>query len=414
VGSIEGTFKNSRCLSVFNKNGFTISGGGVIRQSDGIPTGEKYSVFEFRNCFDFLVKGLSVDGNRENRVPAEDSGHLIRVIGGGRGTFRNVSAFNGTTDGWYIRASSGKDISSYPIDMRFEGCIGHNCFRNNMSIIGAIRPVVLGGSYTGAIGAAPEAGIGVEPNSTDLYGVTGADISGVECSRNNGYGAYASASKGSVISRLRIAVAGSENGAGLVEIGRANDIEVNADVGQHSGHLTRSQGIVQIGTAAVNVDVTIYARDILCTGEGSVFLARHGSVGVKLLRAVIEGSRLSCVSDSTSGASLRYINLTDIDCGDRPAIVLNGNNTFASEVRIDRCSGAGIMISGPDISLEHFAVSDCSLTALHIELGGKNATLRYGLIQRTVVNGEASRSGILAEVEPAVLFDVKVGIGYPE
>jgi hypothetical protein len=174
---MDGTYLISGAIGIADASHFEIVGNGTIKIADGTDTGEAYSAFVLTRCTDFLIEGIQIDGNRANRTPAEDTGHLVRLIQCQRVTFRRVRADNGTTDGFYIAAAAtgngdggGPLESELPSDIVFEDCHADNNWRQGMSIIDGYRITVRGGRYSNTNGAyttgeGPCAGINVEPDN---------------------------------------------------------------------------------------------------------------------------------------------------------------------------------------------------------------------------------------------------------
>jgi hypothetical protein len=176
-GRMDGRYRISRAMVFAGKRGFELRGTGTITVAPGTPTNERHTALHFTRSSDFLIEGLTVDGNRSNRPTAQDSGHLIRVDSCHRASFRNVMAANGTTDGWYVAAlatgngpGGGPAPEEIPSDLSFENCGADGCYRNGLSIIDAHRVVVRGGTFSRShghyddTGKGPCSGIDIEPN----------------------------------------------------------------------------------------------------------------------------------------------------------------------------------------------------------------------------------------------------------
>lgn len=202
-GLMDGQYRISRAIVFESKRGFALRGTGTIKVAPGTATNERHAALHFRRSSDFIVQGLTVDGNRHNRKASEDSGHLIRVDSCHRARFLGVTAVNATTDGWYVSAlatgngrGNGPTERDIPSDLLFENCRADRCYRNGMSIIDAFRVTVRGGSFSRSrghfddTGRGPCSGIDIEPNPRPNWianRVRDVLIEGVTFERNQGY-----------------------------------------------------------------------------------------------------------------------------------------------------------------------------------------------------------------------------------
>lgn len=161
------------------KSRFSLNGGGHrIRLADGSPTGWGGSALLIVACTDFQIADLICDGNRGQRIPAEDPAHLIAIDKCHRWRLHNVHAINGTCDGFYVFAGSDGNgtgaggavtLADCPSDWSIEDCVALGNFRQGLTITEAQRGTIRGGRYgqTSGLwdsGNGPCAGIDLEPD----------------------------------------------------------------------------------------------------------------------------------------------------------------------------------------------------------------------------------------------------------
>jgi hypothetical protein len=85
TGSSEIIFKEGVCiisasLYVQGKANFSISGyGSTIKAKDGMLAVADTQLLRLIESTDFKVEGLTLDGNRQNRIPSENPSHLLEV-----------------------------------------------------------------------------------------------------------------------------------------------------------------------------------------------------------------------------------------------------------------------------------------------------------------------------------------------
>ena len=141
--------------------------GSTLKVPDSTAVSSGNWLIRVRRCDDWSIKNGVLDGNRDNRTPAEVSAHTLMVRGGSRYVVENVRSINAVVDGFYITSEDTKDYSSYTSEGQFINCVADNCYRQGMSIISGRALVVQGGAYINTSGTAPQAGIDIEANSTD-------------------------------------------------------------------------------------------------------------------------------------------------------------------------------------------------------------------------------------------------------
>ncbi len=131
-------------------------------------------VLSFRGSKNVNIWGLAVDGNKHNQSGSageQDGGmHGISIYGGSNINLFYTSTNNCFTDGIYLKSSIG-DVGSGgdpPADITIIGHTSSGNGRQGMSIISAVRLIVIDSKFVNTIGLSPEGGVDIEPNqSTD-------------------------------------------------------------------------------------------------------------------------------------------------------------------------------------------------------------------------------------------------------
>jgi hypothetical protein len=137
--------------------------GSTLFMADGTPT-DNHRMLGLDRCTKCLVKDLTLDGNRDKRVPAERTGaHTVTINNTSDFAFCNVIAKYSTCDGFYL--SGDKTLpATWARRGVFRDVVADNSYRQGMSIINANDIKILGGAFTRTHGTDPEAGIDLEPN----------------------------------------------------------------------------------------------------------------------------------------------------------------------------------------------------------------------------------------------------------
>jgi hypothetical protein len=184
------TYKISGTLLITGSTGFVIDGNGAtIIMAPGVSTVDNRLV-AIDKSNNFSIINLIIDGNRNQRTPAESwGGHNVHINGGHDWTLCNVITKNACTDGFYITAATATEISTYPHKAVIKDCTSDNNFRQGLSLINGYDIRVIGGLFTNTNGTAPEAGIDLEPNSSSANpGIWDILIHGVRFENNQGSG----------------------------------------------------------------------------------------------------------------------------------------------------------------------------------------------------------------------------------
>lgn len=182
--------KISSWVKIQNKANFIIDGNGSTAEYvAGALVASNYGGFSFENSSNYVFKNLTIDGNRDQRSPAETYAHSVFIIGGSNYTLENINVVDAVVDGFYIAASDPANASTYPKDGIILNCSSHNAYRQGMSVINAFNLNIIGGNFSGTDGTAPEAGIDIEANpATGLVSSRNIRIQGVTFENNDGYG----------------------------------------------------------------------------------------------------------------------------------------------------------------------------------------------------------------------------------
>ncbi len=163
----------------------------TIKIKDGTPvTYGNWGLFmsDSRNV---TISNLRLDGNRDNRVPAEVAGtYLFQIMNNCNGLrLYDVILENSVIDNLMITATNDviNDTTRYLSDFEMYNCVLKNGWRNNMSIIRGMNFKIIGCEFDNAHGLGdPEAGIDFEPNGeTSVLGYHNILIEGC-IFRNNG------------------------------------------------------------------------------------------------------------------------------------------------------------------------------------------------------------------------------------
>lgn len=205
-GILDGDYIIPSQLTIGDRSKFKLFGcGHTIKMADGAATGYGGSALYLSKCTDFEIVDLAFDGNRSNRVPAEDPAHLVVIDKCHRWKFTRVQANDGTCDGFMIYAGSGTGGSGIngavtygdcPSHWILEDCIALRNFRQGCSLLEGFFGKFRGGRYGLTSGlwdtsAGPCAGIDIEPDHNPSWipnRVANIEIDDVLFDRNQGAG----------------------------------------------------------------------------------------------------------------------------------------------------------------------------------------------------------------------------------
>ena len=184
------TYLISDTLQIAGESGFALDGNGATLKRVAETQDEHFIMLWFYRSSNYTVANLTLDGNRDNRVPKETArAHNIVVSGGSDFNFFDVHSNNATADGYYIGAADdASDTDNFPTNGLFQNSSGSNNFRQGISLINGYDIRVLGGVYKDTNGTAPASGIDLEPNPGALPGIRNVYICGVSFLNNEGHG----------------------------------------------------------------------------------------------------------------------------------------------------------------------------------------------------------------------------------
>lgn len=427
-----GPYTISSRLNLLNKSNFQITGQCTIKMADGTPIDSGYSCLRTEGCTDFLVEGLTADANRTTdggvtgRVPGESGGFNFAIINSHRGVFRRCKGINGTTDAWYFRGSNVNDISTYPTDITLEDCEGHNSYRNNCSVVGAVRTKIIRGRYCDANGAEPGAGIDLEPNTNDIHGVLDTLIDGTEVSGNTGAGITVTGNTGfSVTTNTTIrGVWGRDN------LGVGGTSGVGAFM-----HLSASQN------TTIENFLCLDHPDYAPGGTKGLIETSSNSLGVKIKGGRFLGitntdPQCNCLHPTGPKTEISDVEMVDIACG---GLASAGNDARINGVSVINSTFTGIAISiggsrviarnmslrghpgnygfyctAPNLLAENWYAEDVASTVAAIRFDSGTTSLRArGMhVHQTSGSVPAGASALRVDAAPLSLVDVVATGGY--
>ena len=163
-----GVYRVSATFQFLDMSDFTVRGEGATIKPFGSMTVADYNgdVIRFTNCSNFVVEGLTLDGNRASR----DTGEAVtfRVFGSSNFTVRNCTMKNATWDHVYVTAimDNGQTVARTH-DGRFENCTIEDAWRSGVSVTNGYNIAFAGNTIRGIQGQDPQTGIQLEANAED-------------------------------------------------------------------------------------------------------------------------------------------------------------------------------------------------------------------------------------------------------
>lgn len=346
------------------KSNFAIfAHGATIKVKNGEAVTGNREILFFNNCQDAVIEGLTVDGNRANRTPAEVGAHSIVIADScARMTFRDCVSKNAVVDGWIAYSTTPGTAATRPTDITLDNCVGDNCWRQGLSIIDSLRFKVLGGRYVNTTGTAPESGIDVE---TDAGVNTDVVIDGAELSGNAGYGLQLGGS--ATGDSLRVTIRncfGDSNADGFLNLGSGTDVLVeNVRVGPHSACV---RSIIDVGSLVTRPVIRGAHFDSITAGSSKSLIYVHASVsGRPKISGVSSFSSTSKILDINAGSSISGI-YSD-GCTTDAIVIGAGTGTRLSNIDITSCSGRGIYTAAADTEIDGATLTDCASTTASIQ-----------------------------------------------
>lgn len=387
-----GTYITTAALAVSGKSNFRIDGkGATIKYANGTAVSSGKYLLDFVSCTDGVIEGLTLDGNRANRTPAEVPAHSLNVYTScARLTFRDVRSINAVVDGFYVATGTPAVEASYPADIVFEDCESDNAWRNGMSIIAAARPTVRGGDYSGSAGANPEAGIDIEPDVGTTYTVKDAVIEGARFRNNGGRGLMISGANMTVANVRTIArdLKFSNNGLGAVIVGPSTAPLLDGiTVEDHPATVTRGLIDVNANASTGVVIRNVEIRDATtANGAGHYGVYVHASVAGPVQ---LDNIRLRNVAAGGAGvylATQAFASGIRMDTVTGPGLVMTAANSRASDVVLKATGGITFQITGADSEVDGATLIDPTGTNTAVYFSGARPRARnISVIQTTSI-----------------------------
>lgn len=144
--------------------------GAVVVSHPGNGECRNNSMFQFRNCTDLTIVGITVDGNKNARQPilndySDGSGanqrSVMGITGGDRITIKDVTSLNGIVDGISIGGNDAEPATN----ILLENVVVDNAYRNGVTVSTAENVRILNSRFTNTAktyGIAPKAGVDIE------------------------------------------------------------------------------------------------------------------------------------------------------------------------------------------------------------------------------------------------------------
>jgi len=107
--------------------------------------------------------GLTIDGNRANRATGSRGGALFYISGSYRILLQDCLAINSHQEGFQVSGDTGW-AGGLSKNCKTINCKSDTAYRNGLSISGTENFVDINGEYHHTAGAAPQAGVDIEPN----------------------------------------------------------------------------------------------------------------------------------------------------------------------------------------------------------------------------------------------------------
>lgn len=375
---------NDRLL-VSGKSGFAIDGqGGTIKAKNGMTVAGNKEMLSFRNCSDFTVSNLVVDGNRANRTPAEVAAHSVEFRSCKNFICQQVRSINAVVDGFIFNTATNTDPTTYCLDFQMINCFADNCYRQGASVVNAYNFKFSGGAYTNTNGTAPEAGIDIESDTGATIGNRTGTIENCSFTGNNGFGILTS------------------------NVGGSHEFVI-----QNSYFSANKLGGIGINTDATHVLNCVFRNH---TGAGIT----QGVVTFQNQPTIRGGSVVNCRfagNTNTTACIYTYATTSGIDVSNNlisdhvaTALTINGTSQTVSNNSVWNCSGVGIETAAVNSVFANNYFNNTTGRAIYV-VGGSGckiinntaediSTVSGGYIQ-TDVNGTILENNVCASTTSA-------------
>lgn len=180
-----------RCLKVRSGQTITLDKGAIIKAMGNALA--HYQVLSIEKVRDVSISGGVVVGERTAHLGRDgEHGMGIGIYDSTDVVLRNITVKDCWGDGIYV---GGRGFEGRSERIRIENCRTENNRRQGLTISAVDICTVAGGRFAGTNGIAPAAGIDIEPNHGEIWGISKRKagvsrvvIAGVECSGNEGHG----------------------------------------------------------------------------------------------------------------------------------------------------------------------------------------------------------------------------------
>lgn len=332
-------------LSVTGKAQFRVSGYGVLKALPGTPVDSGHGGISFINCSSFMVDGITLDGNRAERVPAEAGCNLWNFRSCHDFEIIRARAVGACTDGYYMASYTPADAATYSHSFRFIDCGADDCFRQGMSIIQGHDGEIVRGWYENTNGTAPAAGIDLESNSGDAdNAIRDITLTDVYFSNNDGAGLQISSSKNPTNIKVIRPRFKSSRAAGIIW-GAVDGLIEDPYFDGADDSLTR--GVIDVPAATVNGNVDIvrpvFRNMDFSTGHTGIYV-HSGSAGKVRVRELSVDTAFSVAVLNAPDCGIE--NSTIEEATGASAILVNASGLRAkvSGNRISNFVNAGINV----------------------------------------------------------------------
>jgi hypothetical protein len=365
----EGTYLVSSITTVQNIDSWALyANGATLKMKDSTPVASGFGILEIKACDDFVIRGLTIDGNRATRTPAEVYAHSLVIDRGHRWRLVDVVSKNAVVDGFYVYNANETVLSDTPSEWVMENCYATNSFRQGMSIIQSHEFTVIGCTFENTNGTAPEAGVDIEANTG---AATPSNLSGafINCTfRGN-------AGDGALISSVQDAkgirfIGGhvENNGTAGIEVDASNVVISGVTVKDHT--TTGTKGAIYLTSSGFASAVIRDCFLLNNTGTDAAIKIHSAATDMVLVEGnTIDGAKYGIISSSPRARIRNNLvkNTTDVGISSSSADgLLEGNIIEAAVVRGIYSSGARERLLGNTVR------NISSVSGAYIQLAGSD------------------------------------------